>query len=61
VSDKRRAALDEAALGWQADGRARLKVLDRMSVAEHHAALLPAQAAGEQALQYLAVGSVAVC
>lgn len=49
VNDKRRAALDAAALSWQADGRSRLKVLDRMSVAEHHAALLPAQAAAPAA------------
>lgn len=56
VNDKRRAALDAAALSWQADGRSRLKVLDRMSVAEHHAALLPAQAAGGLLLQVAATG-----
>jgi hypothetical protein len=46
VNDKRRAALDQAALGWQADGRSRLRTLDRMSVDQHHAALLPGQATG---------------
>ncbi|KAF6253321.1 hypothetical protein COO60DRAFT_429579 [Scenedesmus sp. NREL 46B-D3] len=59
VNDKRRAALDEAALGWQAEGRARLKTLDRMSVDEHHAALLPAQAAGPAAVTARGRGSKA--
>lgn len=42
VSDRRRAALDDAALGWQAEGRSRLAVLDRMKVSQDHAVLLAA-------------------
>eukprot|EP00775_Hariotina_reticulata_P011483 gene11483-11627_t len=46
VNDRRRAALDEAALGWQAEGKARLKVFDRVNITQDQAALLPLNGEG---------------
>lgn len=47
VNDRRRLALDDAALQWQAEGKQRLKALDRISITQDQAALLPKHAAGE--------------
>eukprot|EP00879_Flechtneria_rotunda_P013643 GHRR01014251.1.p1 GENE.GHRR01014251.1~~GHRR01014251.1.p1 ORF type:complete len:441 (+),score=151.04 GHRR01014251.1:1605-2927(+) len=47
ISDRRRIALDNAALDWQAEGKARLKLLDRVSIAQDQAALLPKQVTGQ--------------
>lgn len=46
VNERRRTALDAAALGWQAEGRARMRVLERLTLASDQAALLPKQIGG---------------
>jgi len=43
VNDRRRAALDQAALGWQEEGKARLKAFDRVNITQDQAALLPCE------------------
>ena len=44
VSERRRAAVDAAALAWQDDGRRRMRVLARAGLAQDQAALLPERA-----------------
>lgn len=41
MTDKRRAALDAAALEWQAEGKQQLNALSRVSLAQDQAILLP--------------------
>lgn len=46
VSDRRRAAVDQAAVAWQEDGRRRMKMLARSSLAQEQAIMLPERATG---------------
>ncbi|KAI8471792.1 MAG: DNA/RNA non-specific endonuclease [Monoraphidium minutum] len=44
VSDRRRAAVDAAAVAWQEDGRRRMRLLSRASLAQEQAVMLPGRA-----------------
>jgi hypothetical protein len=46
VSERRRAAVDRAAVAWQEDGRRRMRVLARASLAQEQAVMLPERATG---------------
>jgi hypothetical protein len=41
LTDKRRSALDAAALAWQAEGKAQLNTLARVSLGQDQAILIP--------------------
>jgi hypothetical protein len=47
VSDRRRAAVDQAAVAWQEEGRRRMRLLARTSLAQEQAIMLPERATGK--------------
>lgn len=46
INDRRRLALDGAAFDWQAEAKQQLRALDRTTLIQNQAAILPGPAAG---------------